>query len=122
MIEGAELDRTKTRLQPFRASATAPRDDLLVSGRSWMVARNVTSGEASLRRVDLSRPDRAPAVGALVRAVYADGHVQRVRYGSHARTLLSQALPDVRFGSPAPGSITRIEIRWPESNEWVALP
>lgn len=123
-VDGVELDRTRTRLLPFRPSADAPRDDLMVSGRRWGLARNATENEARLRYVTLPpAPSGVTSpVGALVRAFYDDGHVQRVRVGSNARTRLSQAIPEVRFGLPTPGAITRIEVRWPGSSEWVVIP
>lgn len=124
LIENGEaLDPARARLLPFVAAPEDRRESLLLSGSTWAVARPATEGEATLLRLRLEpSAGRGPPVGALVRAVYRDGHTQRQRHGSQARSSLSQSLGELRFGLPRPDAIERVEVRWPGQGEWQAVP
>lgn len=98
------------------------RTDLFVGGGEWRVLLNRTDGPARALDVVLDSGQRPPPVGAELRATYADGHLQRVRVGSHARSGLSQAFPPVRLGVPAPGALRKLEVRWAGSELWQEIP
>ena len=97
------------------------RMDLVICGRTWRTARNVTKSASKALSIVLDSGTRPPPVGTLLRAAYVDGHVQRVRYGSHGRTDLSQAFPAVRFGVPNPGALLRVEVQWAGKGDWVPV-
>ena len=132
----SDLDPSRLRLVPVQADGQGPLE-LFLGGSRWWMARNVTysgvtndaatagasaAGPSSLLTVRLDAGEHAPPVGALLRATWTDGHQQRVRFGSHARSFLSQALSEVRFGLPAPGAITSLEVQWPGASDWTSIP
>jgi len=96
--------------------------DLALCGKSWRTAHNASAGPGRSLSVFLDAGTDNPPVGTLLRATYADGHVQRQRYGSAGRTSLSQAFSALRFGLPVPGAITRLEVQWAGHGAWLPVP
>ncbi|MCK6506995.1 VCBS repeat-containing protein [Myxococcota bacterium] len=117
----AARDPQRLRLVPVQADGEG-RLELFLGGGGWSLARNATPGPATTFTVRLDAGSHAPPVGTLLRATWADGHRQRVRYGSHARSFLSQALADVVLGLPAPGALTALEVQWPGDPDWTPVP
>lgn len=91
------------------------RTDLVAVGRHRHLLRNVAAGGSFIDVVPRDG-DREP-IGAVVRAIRADGRGTARRYGSVDNTSFSQALQPLRFGAAPGKSIARVGVRWPGATD-----
>ena len=97
------------------------RTDLMIVGAEGRrLLRNVTA-EGLFLDVVLRDGEHEP-IGAIVRALYADGTAAAQRYGSAHNTAFSQALQPLRFGIPSRTGLETLAVRWPGEGEDALYP
>jgi hypothetical protein len=103
--------------EPILAAAPLDADgdgltDLVLAGRQRHLLLNRFPGDHAWVDLVPREAGREP-IGALVRAVHADGRVNARRWGSAHSSRAGQALQPLRFGVGAEAPLVRVEVRWP---------